>query len=88
MVYVSEPLNIMPQVGLWHFVFSNPNNVSLDKPIMIDGVTGTHLTYGQLKSGTLKFRAGLHNFGFKKGDTLCLFSQNKVPIHYIHFFIV
>lgn len=78
MVFVAEPLTVMPQVGIWHYVFSNPYNVSLDKPLMIDGITGEHLTYGQVKSSSLKFRAGLHKFGFKKGDALCLFSQNKV----------
>ncbi|KAH8554355.1 hypothetical protein BGW37DRAFT_484434 [Umbelopsis sp. PMI_123] len=78
MVFASEPLTFMPQVGIWHLVFSNPNNVSLDKPIMIDGITGDHMTYGQLKSGSLKFRAGLHKFGFRKGDTVCIFSQNKI----------
>jgi 4-coumarate--CoA ligase len=77
MVYIAEPLNLMPQVDLWTFLFSNPNNVSMDKPLMIDGITGEHITYGQVKSDSLKFRAGLDKFGFKRGDTLCLYSQNK-----------
>jgi hypothetical protein len=88
MVFASEPLTFMPQVGIWHLVFSNPNNVSLDKPIMIDGVTGDHMTYGQLKSGSLKFRAGLHKFGFRKGDTVCIFSQNKVRKVFIYLLLL
>ncbi|KAG2173429.1 hypothetical protein INT44_008781 [Umbelopsis vinacea] len=85
MVFVAEPLTSMPQVGIWHYVFSNPNNISLDKPLMIDGITGNHLTYGQVKSNSLRFRAGLHKFGFKKGDALCLFSQNKVDYAVVMF---
>ncbi|CAM0141002.1 unnamed protein product [Umbelopsis sp. WA50703] len=70
MVYIAEPLNLMPQVDLWTFLFSNPNNVSMDKPLMIDGITGEHITYGQVKSDSLKFRAGLDKFGFKRGGSM------------------
>ncbi|CAM0141004.1 unnamed protein product [Umbelopsis sp. WA50703] len=78
MVFKSEPLLLMPQTGLTHFIFSNPNNVADEKPIFIDAETNKHITYGQLRNLVFRLNHGLRRIGFKKGDVLCIYSANKI----------
>ncbi|CAG8662257.1 10304_t:CDS:2, partial [Funneliformis mosseae] len=69
----------IPSVGIFQYVFSNPNKVSEDKPIFIDGLTDKKLTFAELKSNAKKFAAGLQDkVGFKRGDVLSIFSPNQV----------
>ncbi|KAI9283987.1 hypothetical protein BC943DRAFT_353418 [Umbelopsis sp. AD052] len=78
MVFKSEPLLMMPQTGLTRFIFSNPNSVSDDKPIFIEAESGNVITFGQLRNLSLRLNAGLRRHGFKKGDTLCIYSSNTI----------
>ncbi|CAI2174496.1 11998_t:CDS:2, partial [Funneliformis geosporum] len=69
----------IPSVGIFQFVFSNPNKVSEDKPIFIDGLTDKKLTFAELKSNAKKLAAGLQDkVGFKRDDVLSIFSPNQV----------
>ena len=64
---------------IYQYITSNPSGISDDKVIFIDGETDKKLTYGELKSKSKKFAAGLINEAeFKRGDVLAIFSQNKV----------
>jgi len=69
----------IPSVGIFQYVFSNPNKISEDKAVFIDGTTDKKLTFVELKSNAKKFAAGLQDkVDFKRGDVLSIFSPNQV----------
>jgi hypothetical protein len=69
----------IPLVGVYQFVTRNPNGIKDDKVVFTDGTTDEKLTYGELKSNSKKFAAGLiDKAGFKRGDVLAVFSPNQV----------
>jgi 4-coumarate--CoA ligase len=69
----------IPVKGIYQFITSNPSRIDDDKVIFIDGETGEKLTYGELKSKSKKFAAGLiEKANFKRGNVLAIFSHNKV----------
>ena len=75
----SHPGIEIPEIGIYRFITSNPNGINDEKAIFIDGTTGKKLTYGEFKTNTKKFAAGLINkVGFKRGDVLAIFSPNHV----------
>jgi acyl-coenzyme A synthetase/AMP-(fatty) acid ligase len=64
--------------GTYQSILNDTNGISDNKPIFIDGPTGRVLTYGELKSSSKKFAAGLIDIGFKRGDVLTIYSTNQV----------
>ncbi|KAF0555170.1 acetyl-CoA synthetase-like protein [Gigaspora margarita] len=69
----------IPQVGIYQYVTSNPNNIPDDKIIYLDGITGKSHTFGEFKHESKKFAAGLQNkLEFKCGEVLAIFSPNQV----------
>ncbi|CAG8657993.1 1104_t:CDS:2, partial [Acaulospora colombiana] len=79
MIFKSKLPDIeIPPVGVYQFITSNPNNISDDKVIFIDGITDKRITFGEFKSETRKFAAGLHDkVGFRPGDVLSIVSPNQ-----------
>ncbi|CAG8760344.1 8062_t:CDS:2, partial [Racocetra persica] len=75
-----------PQVGIYQYVTSNPNKISDDKIIYLDGITGKSYTFGKFKHESRKFAAGLQDkLGFKRGDVLAIYSHNQVDLPMILF---
>ncbi|RIB26738.1 hypothetical protein C2G38_2162605 [Gigaspora rosea] len=69
----------IPQVGIYQYVTSNPNKISEDKVIYLDGITGKSYTFGEFKHESKKFAAGLQDkLEFKHSDVLAIFSPNQV----------
>ncbi|CAG8559105.1 34873_t:CDS:10, partial [Racocetra persica] len=69
----------IPSVGVYQYVISNPNNVSDNKAIFIDGITDERVTFGELKRDSKRFAAGLQDIiGFKRHDVLGIFSPNQI----------
>jgi len=78
MIFRSTEIEI-PVKGIYQFITSNPNGIKDDKVIFIDSETDERLTYSELKSKSKKLAAGLiDRAGFKRGNVLAIFSQNKV----------
>ncbi|CAG8671985.1 34272_t:CDS:2, partial [Racocetra persica] len=80
MIFKSKCPDIkIPQVGIYQYVTSNPNKISDDKIIYLDGITGKRYTFGKFKHESKKFAAGLQDkLEFKRGDVLAVFSHNQV----------
>ncbi|CAG8513240.1 14713_t:CDS:2, partial [Acaulospora colombiana] len=79
MIFKSKLPDIeIPSVGVYQYATSNPNNVSESKVIFIDGITDKKITFGEFKSETKSFAAGLcDKVGFKRGDVLAIISPNQ-----------
>ncbi|CAG8456964.1 14348_t:CDS:10 [Cetraspora pellucida] len=72
-------IEIPCDVGIYQFVMSNPNQISDDKAVFIDAITHKKIAFGNLKSETRRFAAGLQDhLGFKRGDVLCVYSPNQI----------
>ncbi|CAG8524389.1 8634_t:CDS:10, partial [Scutellospora calospora] len=80
MIFTSKFADItIPQLGIYQYVTSNPNNIPDDKVVYVDGVTNKSYTFGEFKCESAKFAAGLQDkIGFKRGDVLAIFSPNQV----------
>ncbi len=65
----------IPEIPLAEMVFRQVE-AYLDKPALIEGMTGRTLTYAQLREQARAFAAGLATRGFRKGDVLALYSPN------------
>jgi acyl-CoA synthetase (AMP-forming)/AMP-acid ligase II len=76
----------IPDVTLGEFVFEHAGPWN-DRPALIDGPSGRTLTYGALREMIGRCKSALVARGFKRGDVLCLFSQN-VPEYAAMFFAV
>ena len=49
-----------------------------DRPAMVDGVTGTEISYAQLDAMSRRVAAGLAELGIRHGDTVALYSPNTI----------
>ncbi|RIB15904.1 hypothetical protein C2G38_2191349 [Gigaspora rosea] len=80
MIFKSKYRDIkIPQVGIYQYVTSNPNKISEDKVIYVDGITGKSYTFSEFKHESKKFAAGLQDkLEFKCEDILAIFSHNLV----------
>jgi acyl-CoA synthetase (AMP-forming)/AMP-acid ligase II len=65
----------IPDVSLPDYVFAHADRWP-DAPALIDGPTGRTLTYRALRDLTRRVAAGLWARGARKGDVVCIFSQN------------
>ncbi|KAF0390612.1 acetyl-CoA synthetase-like protein [Gigaspora margarita] len=71
-------IKISPE-GIYQYMTSNPNGISDDKIIYIDGITDKSYTFGKFKSESKKFAAGLlDRFKFKRGNVVAIFSPNQI----------
>ncbi|CAG8492802.1 1343_t:CDS:2, partial [Cetraspora pellucida] len=80
MVFKSKLPDIkIPEEGIYQFITSNPKGIPDDKACYVDGITNEYYTFGEFKSESKKFAAGLlDKVGFKRGDVLAIFSPNQV----------
>ncbi|KAF0476705.1 acetyl-CoA synthetase-like protein [Gigaspora margarita] len=80
MVFKSNYHDIeIPQNGIFQYVMNNQEGISDNKLIYLDGNTSKGYTFGELKSGSKRFAAGLRDkVGFKRGDVLGIYSPNQV----------
>ncbi|KAI9474120.1 MAG: hypothetical protein EXX96DRAFT_529259 [Benjaminiella poitrasii] len=79
MVYNSTLADLnLPKSGILQFLFANTNKTPEDKPVLVDAITGRHLTYSQLRDSVLRFGAGLQDIcDFKENDVLVLYAPNQ-----------
>ncbi|XP_074560716.1 4-coumarate--CoA ligase 1-like [Curcuma longa] len=49
-----------------------------DRPCVIDGATGSVLTYAQVEASARRFAAGLHSVGIGRGDVFMILLRNSV----------
>ncbi|CAG8760119.1 21916_t:CDS:10 [Cetraspora pellucida] len=86
MIFKSKYSDIdIPGVGIYQYGTSNPNGISNDKVILIDGTTDKKVTFGELKSDSKKLAARLQAIGFKRGDVLAICSHNQVDYYTVVF---
>lgn len=81
MVFTSKYPDInLFKSGVVQFLFSNrTHHCPEEKPIFVDAVDGSSITFSQLKEYVLKFAAGLQDVcDFKEDDVLALFAPNNV----------
>lgn len=72
----SFPLYVFEQAHHWP-----------DKPALIDGVTGSALTYRDMQQAIGDLAQGLKEGGFKKGDVMAIYSPNS-PEYAVLFYAV
>ncbi|CAG8791005.1 1389_t:CDS:2, partial [Acaulospora morrowiae] len=78
-----------PSTGIYQYITSNPNNVLENKILFIDGTTDEKITFGEFKSKTKRFAAGLQDkAGFKRGNVLAIVSPNQVDYCVIVFGVI
>ncbi|KAJ5560825.1 hypothetical protein N7535_009022 [Penicillium sp. DV-2018c] len=66
-------------VDLVSFLFSNPYDTPLDKPLYIDATTGEQYTFGDVKRRIRSLSNGLRQrIGVKPNDVVALFSPNSI----------
>lgn len=65
----------IPEVSLTDFIFESKSQV-LDKPALIDGLSGRTMTYAEFFGAVRRVAASLHRRGFRKGDVFGIFSTN------------
>jgi acyl-CoA synthetase (AMP-forming)/AMP-acid ligase II len=65
----------IPSLTLAEYLFEHAGRWP-DAPALIDGPTGRTLTYRALRDLTRRVAAGLWARGVRKGDVICIFSQN------------
>ncbi len=76
MIYTSPfPTIEIPITPLHEHLFEHANKWA-DKPALIDGPTGRHMTYTELRNAIVAVAAGLKSRGFKKGDVFAIFRPN------------
>ena len=80
MVGTYGPLLLDDKMSIPQFMTKyNPDNVSSDKVVHTDTLSGKNLTYGGLRADAAKCAWGLrHKLGFKEGDVLSLVCVNSV----------
>ncbi|CAL1545805.1 unnamed protein product [Lymnaea stagnalis] len=70
-------VNIPTDVPFHQFVFEKCD-LYKDLPAVDDFLTGRMYTYGQLKTNAIKVASALHRLGYRKGDTVMVFSSNHI----------
>jgi len=65
----------IPELSLTDYVLETGTGYP-DKPALIDGASGTVLSYGQLSAAVRSLAGGLKANGFAKGDVLALMAPN------------
>lgn len=79
-VYRSPYPNIdIESVDLVSYLFSNPFNTPLDKPLYVDALSGKQYTFGDVIQRTRSLANGLQQtFGLKPNEVVALFSPNTI----------
>ncbi|KAI8367382.1 hypothetical protein EDC96DRAFT_506608 [Choanephora cucurbitarum] len=83
-----NPIEI-PNIDLYSFLF-NPNQFnttrSPDRPLLIDGVTGDSISFGQAKEWIDSIAHGWkHHVGLKKGNVVAVFAPNQYDHAILYF---
>src|SRR6185503_11386421 len=65
----------IPEVSLTDFIFSSIDKFK-DKQALVDGPSGSSLTYGEFADSARRVAASLARQGFRKGDVCAIFSTN------------
>ena len=72
----SYPDVAIPPVSLPDLVLGRARSFG-DRPALVDGATRDTLTYGQFAERVERTAAGLHRWGFRKGDVAALVTPNR-----------
>jgi len=75
MIRTGVPMAI-PDVTLTHHVLRHADRLA-DKPALIDGPSGSSLTYRELHHNVWRAASGLAQRGFGEGDVLAIYSPNR-----------
>ncbi|KAJ5469093.1 AMP-dependent synthetase/ligase [Penicillium sp. IBT 31633x] len=66
-------------IDLVSYLFSNPFNTPLDRPLYINAISGEQYTFGEVIQRTRSLSNGLRqNIGVKPNDVVALFSPNTI----------
>ncbi|KAM0787739.1 hypothetical protein ACM66B_003796 [Microbotryomycetes sp. NB124-2] len=72
----------LPECSVWDLVWSNPNEISDDKPAVIDGNSGRTWTRKQLRETGQQVAWGYRNLlKLEPGAVICIFSPNSFYYH-------
>lgn len=79
----------IPDMDIYSFVF-RPNEFnttrSQDRPLLIDGLTGKSLSFGESKELSARIANGWkENVGLKKGDVVAVFAPNQYDHAILYF---
>ncbi|KAJ5194584.1 uncharacterized protein N7498_008022 [Penicillium cinerascens] len=76
-------------LDLISYLFSNPLNTPLDRPLYIDAVSGKQYTFGDVVQRTKSLSNGLRqNFGLKGDDVVAVFSPNTIDYPIVAYSII
>ncbi|CAG8605429.1 3264_t:CDS:10 [Paraglomus occultum] len=79
----------IPSLGVYQYATRNINGIDDSKPLIIDGVTGAEMTFGEFKRDSKRLAAGLQDkLGLKKGDVVAIFSPNQIDYAVVFFGII
>ncbi len=78
MIYRSpQPDITIPDITLTDFVLGDSAQRFADKPALIDGLTGRHVTYRELSDTVHAGAAGFVRLGVRPGDVVAVMSHNQ-----------
>jgi acyl-CoA synthetase (AMP-forming)/AMP-acid ligase II len=84
MIIKSEsPAVTIPEMTVTEYILQKADRLR-DKPALIEGPSGSVLTYGQLADGIRRAATGLARLGFRQRDVLAIYSPN-IPEYAIAF---
>ncbi|HTM31271.1 MAG TPA: AMP-binding protein [Vicinamibacterales bacterium] len=66
---------VVPNLPLTDFVLGGAR-AYVDRPALVDGVTGRTMSYGALVDGVRRLAAGLARRGLRKGDVVAIYAPN------------
>ncbi|KAJ5808013.1 hypothetical protein N7474_009282 [Penicillium riverlandense] len=75
-------------VDLISYLFSNPYNVSHDRKIFIDAISGRFHTYDDVLQRTRSLASGLRQLGVQAGDTVAMMCPNSIDYPIICYGII
>ncbi|CAL5872765.1 uncharacterized protein PFLUO_LOCUS7034 [Penicillium psychrofluorescens] len=75
-------------LDLISYLFSNPYNVSRDRTIFIDAVSGRSHTYDDVLQRTRSLASGLRQLGVQTGDTVAMMCPNSIDYPIICYGII
>ncbi|KAF9583337.1 hypothetical protein BGW38_009728 [Lunasporangiospora selenospora] len=76
---------VLPKTNLFSFITSNPKGTPESFHSITDAVTKQVITLQEWKRDTLRWATGLQSIGFKRGDTLAIFSFNQIDYSLVMF---
>ncbi|KAL6903086.1 hypothetical protein GGI43DRAFT_332820 [Trichoderma evansii] len=78
----------IPAIDTWTYYMDTPRKYPTDKPIFVDGDSGSSYSLNDIRRLAYEFGKGLvHSLNWKKGDVMGLYTPNNIDVPIVNFSI-